>query len=1104
MANLFIGMGGSGIKTLREIRNNQNELEAKDNHFLFIDTDSKEFAGMNSLDYVDLGDANVSNFINSGRGELRDNFDVWFDRSCMNAITPGPLKEGASALRPQGRASIAELHREFKTKVRSKLESLLNLITTEADKEINIYTVLSVAGGTGSSIYLDLSYLLQDIIVEKTIAGIGINYSPWSIFYMPEGFVQFNQDKAHIKRDYRTNVFATWKEIDAVVRDFYQAADIDSTGNYDDKRATRGRTAFSNLAIIADKVTAKNFIYFPFTNAVLVDYINEEGNEISLKNNQLYKNVAKFLRFISLKEFGGKFKSDFNNTLRRNAIESINNGDNWVKCFTSAGYTEIRGGSFLFDKYVAHNLKSEIYKGLKGEQCADHNIIENKVIEFLSDYLFNRIEAEGFDPKYKNKAVDGVINLDDIQRKYISRTKQPFENISEGLEKWEDVVDVVGQLKDQFNSIESDLADNFRSEISANGIESLRLSNQFLSDLYKALYSVTIKNGLEMTRQLLDKADDFIDGHYLNYNEKFKQLSQNNVPGYDGIKFKDLLTQIKSQYGKISSGDGAPKLFGKDDWYLTELSKYKELIGLYIKYKSDEVLMGFKAQVCNEIAKGPHGDMTSRKHVREMISKLSDTIDLKLDSEERALKEEFRGYANDPLTRVIPDVSAFTSDFNNPEVNKFKEMYQNKCSLSFRQEGGDKILNRNSKEGDPADVLSLEDLLKLILNDQSLMEKSLNGDISADAFLKTLSSQIQKVLEIQNLRAILPGFSELSSKKLNDWVGNYGSEFDRYKSDFKKRASLFCHINQSDKASKELWVSSSHNKELVNQIVSDKSSTDATYTLDIANTTDDVVAMIKMAENLSFESYVQYPLYKDHYRRSMTEMSESIAPHIDVRFKQHLKNYPSSFEDNTILRQYMVDLSEKKGAADTDGEINSDRFNQAISIYNKLYFLGKFYEHLLSNSEVPLSLFIEENTDDFSFDTIAVPVNFSSDQSILNMYNCSKTAWSTLRIDNTSQFNINVYNSQTVLKDFKLSGTDMSYNRDAWTRLNNSDYEHQLENITSTKRANPAKNAYINQIINQALSDTKTHMKELIPEANKKGVSAVFKNVIKDLTALSN
>ena len=81
MANLFIGMGGSGIKTIRQISKNQTNDEGKNNHFLFIDTDTKEFEGLNPDDFLDLGAANVENYLErSGLNDpLRQKMNDWFD-----------------------------------------------------------------------------------------------------------------------------------------------------------------------------------------------------------------------------------------------------------------------------------------------------------------------------------------------------------------------------------------------------------------------------------------------------------------------------------------------------------------------------------------------------------------------------------------------------------------------------------------------------------------------------------------------------------------------------------------------------------------------------------------------------------------------------------------------------------------------------------------------------------------------------------------------------------------------------------------------------------------------------------------------------------------
>jgi len=284
MVNLFIGMGGSGIKTIRAIKDNQTAEEAKNNHFLFIDTDSREFDELNQDDFLDLGDANVVNYLNrnTSNDSVRKKLNDWFDAACRPILTNSPLREGASAIRPQGRASIAEKKRDFTSKISTKIDRLTNLTNLQNGErqEVNIYIVFSVAGGTGSSIFLDLSYLIKDMIVLKNISERRMAYAPWAIIFMPDGFTQFNQDKPWVVRDYRSNVFATWKEIDAVVRDFYSNGVESVNGVLSNKQD--GRSAFAEFAIAVDEINRGNFSFNPFVNGVLFDYQNERGEVIAV------------------------------------------------------------------------------------------------------------------------------------------------------------------------------------------------------------------------------------------------------------------------------------------------------------------------------------------------------------------------------------------------------------------------------------------------------------------------------------------------------------------------------------------------------------------------------------------------------------------------------------------------------------------------------------------------------------------------------------------------------------------------------------------------------------------------------------------------------
>jgi len=168
MANLFIGMGGSGLKTLVELRNkNRKDKNGKKiDHFLFIDTDAKDLKPFDNHEKIDLSTINVVSYLNqsSTSDPIRKEVDDWLDDTARLSFINGPLQTGASANRPQGRLTVAKMGKEFEDKVKSAIDSTgaLKSAGTGQKDPLHIYIVLSVAGGTGSSIFLDLVKIIYD------------------------------------------------------------------------------------------------------------------------------------------------------------------------------------------------------------------------------------------------------------------------------------------------------------------------------------------------------------------------------------------------------------------------------------------------------------------------------------------------------------------------------------------------------------------------------------------------------------------------------------------------------------------------------------------------------------------------------------------------------------------------------------------------------------------------------------------------------------------------------------------------------------------------------------------------------------------------------
>jgi hypothetical protein len=610
------------------------------------------------------------------------------------------------------------------------------------------------------------------------------------------------------------------------------------------------------------------------------------------------------------------------------------------------------------------------------------------------------------------------------------------------------------------------------------------------------LSGVVISDGLRVVKQSLDKIDEVVDQWLAKYDNDFKLLENKKIPGNDEIKNKDLLKQIDLYYGIILNGEGAPKIMGKDDWYIKQLSDFKDLIKYYVQYKADEVLIEIKKNICNEIASGPHGDMQSRKIVRDLIAKLDIEVDVDMSKKANSLIELFKTYADDPLTRVVPDVSKFVSGFDDSDINLFKEFYETKCGLSFRKEGMVLMQNRKKKQEISADLKTLEDLISMVIEDKSLLISLLNGSTTVDSFVLSLRELLINSLETQNLRSSLPKFGEISNLKLKDWVEKYPADFENYKGDFMNRASLFCSLNTANIFDKKLWVTSLENQHLCSEIINHNKTNNIISELKTGFTNEDVVAMIRMAENISFDDYTNYPHYKDHYAESIRTIPDVMFPHLDVRFKREMKNYPSSVDDNSIIADLMKRLSTSSEQTNTVTG-NTDRVKIAFGIYGKLYFLSKFYEILKSN-QIRSTLFVEPSQDVFG-DPLDFPVFFKAKEILF--YDVKTTSWGTISILNESSPSaFSLYNNSQLLNDYRKSVFEQDHNP-LWQNL--IDYQaflsDQINVIKIQKIRERTLTARVNTVIQESIKSFTTHIKEIVPEEAKDSLMQIFREIKTEL-----
>jgi len=182
---LLIGLGGTGREVLTRVR--RDFVQKYDNirnfpivGYFLVDTDetSQHYTpGLKSLldqkidfsqdEFYKATITNVSQF--TQRLNLYPHIAEWL---YPNLSDIGDLKEGAGAIRPYGRLAFFVHQRNIRTNITNTLKSIRSPenISIMAEKHnincgnsVSAYIVCSIAGGTGSSMFLDMAFTLKDI-----------------------------------------------------------------------------------------------------------------------------------------------------------------------------------------------------------------------------------------------------------------------------------------------------------------------------------------------------------------------------------------------------------------------------------------------------------------------------------------------------------------------------------------------------------------------------------------------------------------------------------------------------------------------------------------------------------------------------------------------------------------------------------------------------------------------------------------------------------------------------------------------------------------------------------------------------------------------------
>ena len=222
---LFIGIGGTGQKALRSIKETINKTIDPNYHaqvrYLVVDCAENEL-----LKFVEDGVFEQSEIMLIPYQGAHDTISPqhiapdkkeWVDPDLYSAtgggipgMHPGFESDGAGAWRQPGRVRLTS---PGGIRVINKIQQVINGTQHPAGTKLKVFFLCSVAGGTGSGTIVDLVYMTRHVL-ETNFAGLYNNTRIFGYIFSPSA----REGKINEKRHPGANHYAAMKEIAYLMR----------------------------------------------------------------------------------------------------------------------------------------------------------------------------------------------------------------------------------------------------------------------------------------------------------------------------------------------------------------------------------------------------------------------------------------------------------------------------------------------------------------------------------------------------------------------------------------------------------------------------------------------------------------------------------------------------------------------------------------------------------------------------------------------------------------------------------------------------------------------------------------------------------------------
>lgn len=235
---LVIGLGGTGVKALtyakQDLMRNNDGVVPPEVTLLAFDTTTKVESWWHDLRVVTKSGRSLPVRLESKLGEYvhiggwskplvevartgdRNYFASWLQESWMLNNLPDHLfniEDGAAQMRQMGRLAVFyDLDHGDNSKIRKALRNAINKVAGHAQgRAVQVFIVASVAGGTGSGMFVDIAYLVRKLAGSTPVFTRGFVVLP-TAFRGEPGLI--------VSPSMKGQGYAALREIDRFMSDF--------------------------------------------------------------------------------------------------------------------------------------------------------------------------------------------------------------------------------------------------------------------------------------------------------------------------------------------------------------------------------------------------------------------------------------------------------------------------------------------------------------------------------------------------------------------------------------------------------------------------------------------------------------------------------------------------------------------------------------------------------------------------------------------------------------------------------------------------------------------------------------------------------------------